>query len=39
VDKSVIELIQRVLDYSVTISFGHVLYCVRFHLYCGYFKL
>ena len=39
VDKSAIELIRRVLDYTVTISFGHVLYGVCFHLYGGYFKL
>ena len=39
VNKSVIELIQRVLDYIVPISFEHVLYCVCFHLYCGDFKL
>ena len=37
-DESVIELIHRVLDYIVPISFGHVLYCVCFHLYCGYFN-
>ena len=30
VDKSVIDLILRVLDYIVTISFWSVLYCVYF---------
>ena len=39
VDKSAIDLILRVLDYIVTISFGYILYCVCFHLYCGCFKL
>ena len=34
-----IDLILRVLDYIVTISFGYILYCVCFHLYCGCFKL
>jgi hypothetical protein len=39
VDKSAIDLIQRVLQYILTISFGYVLYCVCFHFYCGCFKL
>ena len=39
VDESAVDLIQRVTDYNVTISFGYVLYCVCFHLYCGCFKL
>ena len=39
VDKSAIDLILRVLDYIVTVSFGYILYCVCFHLYCGCFKL
>ena len=34
-----IDLILRVLDYIVTVSFGYILYCVFFHLYCGCFKL
>jgi hypothetical protein len=33
------DLILRVLDYIVTISFGYILYCVRFNLYCGCFNL
>ena len=28
VDKSAIDLIERVLDYIVTVSFGYVLYCL-----------
>ena len=39
VDKSAMDLILRVLDYIVTVSFGYILYCVCFHFYCGYFKL
>ena len=39
VDKSAIDLIMRVLDYIVTVSFGYILHCVSFHLYCGCFKL
>jgi len=39
VDKSAIDLIPRVLDYTVTISFGYILYCVCFHLSCGCFNL
>ena len=39
VDKSAIDLILRVLDYIVTVSFGYILYCVCFHLYCGCFIL
>jgi len=39
VDESAIDLILRVLDYIVTISFGYILYCVCFHVYCGCFKL
>jgi len=39
VDKSVIDLILRVLYYIVTSSFGYTLYCDCFHLYCGCFKL
>jgi len=39
VDKSVTDLILRVLDYTVTISFWYILCCVCFHLYCGCFKL
>ena len=39
VDKSAIDLILRVRDYIVTVSFGYILYCVCFHLYCGCFKL
>jgi len=39
VDKSAIDLILRVFDYIVTISFGYILYCAYFHLYCGCFKL
>ena len=40
VDKSAIDLILRVLDYTriVTISSGYILYCVCFHLHCGCFK-
>jgi hypothetical protein len=33
------ELILRELDYIVIISFGYILYCVCFNLYCGGFKL
>jgi hypothetical protein len=29
----------RELDYIVIISFGCILYCVCFNLYCGGFKL
>jgi hypothetical protein len=29
----------RELDYIVIISFGYILYCVCFNLYCGGFKL
>jgi len=32
VDKRAIDLILKVLDYIVTISFGHILYCVLFSL-------
>ena len=39
VDKSAIDLILRVLDFIVTVSFGYILYCVCFHLYSGCFKL
>ena len=39
VDKSVTDLILRVLHYIVITSFGHILYCVCFHLYCGCFHL
>ena len=39
VDKSVIDLILRVLDYIETISFGYILYCDCFHLYYGCFQL
>ena len=35
VDKSVIDLILRVLDYIVTISFGYILYCGCFKLFCN----
>ena len=28
VDKSAIDLMLRVLDYIVTVSFGYILYCV-----------
>ena len=39
VDKSATDLILRVLDYIVTVSFGYILYYVCFHLYCGCCKL
>ena len=39
VDESAIDLILRVLEYIVTISFGYILYCVCFHSYCDCFKL
>jgi hypothetical protein len=29
----------RELDHIVIISFGYILYCVCFNLYCGGFKL
>jgi hypothetical protein len=32
------DLILRELDYIVIISFGYILYCVCFNLYCGGFK-
>jgi len=35
VDKSVIDLILRVLDYIVTISFGYIMYCGCFKLLCN----
>jgi len=38
-DKSFMYIILRVLDYTVTISFGYMLYCVCFNLYCGCFNL
>jgi hypothetical protein len=28
-------LIQRALDYILTISFGYILYCVCFNLFCN----
>jgi hypothetical protein len=33
------DLILRELDYIVIISFGYILYCVCFNLYCGGFKM
>ena len=39
VDISAIVFILKVLDYIVTISFGCILYCVYFHLYCSSLKL
>jgi hypothetical protein len=33
------DLILRELDYIVIISFGYILCCVCFNLYCGGFKL
>jgi hypothetical protein len=33
------DLILREIDYIVIISFGYILYCVCFNLYCGGFKL
>jgi hypothetical protein len=33
------EFTLRELDYIVIISFGYILYCVCFNLYCGGFKL
>jgi len=31
--------ILRAFDYIVTVSFGYILYCVCFNLYCGGFIL
>jgi hypothetical protein len=33
------DFILRAFDYIVTISFGYILYCVCFNLYCGGFIL
>ena len=33
------DLMMRVLDYIVTISFGYTLYCGYFNLYCGCYNL
>jgi hypothetical protein len=33
------DLILRDLDYIVILSFGYILYCICFNLYCGGFKL
>jgi hypothetical protein len=34
-----VTLLLRAFDYIVTISFGYILHCVCFNLYCGGFIL